>query len=147
MKLKKQGGQFNTYNAELTYGEILVLRNALAKSPGMGPEADEMLEGFAWYLDKMPEPGEEGDKKEGTSDNPNVAKEKADDALSPMLLEPAPGEEDHEEDHEEESPEDKRGEVHSTDDDETLADRFKAVPGVTKKDKDKELELPEPPSE
>lgn len=133
MKLKKQSGQFNTYSAELTYGEILVLRNALAKSPGMGPEADEMLEGFNWYLDKMPEPGEEGDKTEGTSDNPNMAKDKADDALSPMLLEPAPGDEGEE------------GEGRP--DEDTLADRFKEVPGVGKKAEKEEMELPEPPSE
>ena len=149
MKLKKQSGQFNTYSSELTYGEILVLRNALAKSPGMGPEADEMLEGFNWYLDKMPEPGEEGDKKEGTSDNPNMAKDKADDALSPMLLEPAPGEEG------EEGPKGKKGEdgeegeegqeAPPEDGEETLKDRFKEVPGVNKRDK--EMELPEPPSE
>jgi hypothetical protein len=125
MKLKKQAGQFNTYSAELTYGEILVLRNGLQNSPGMGPEADEMLEGFNWYLEKMPEPGEEGDKKEGTSDSPNMAKDKADDALSPMLLEPAPGQEDTV------AGEDDR-------DEETLADRL----GVNAE----EEELPEPPT-
>jgi hypothetical protein len=125
MKLKKQAGQFNTYSAELTYGEILVLRNGLQNSPGMGPEADEMLEGFNWYLEKMPEPGEEGDKKEGTSDSPNMAKDKADDALSPMLLEPAPGQEDTV------AGEDDR-------DEETLADRL----GVNTE----EEELPEPPT-
>jgi hypothetical protein len=130
MKLKKQAGQFNTYSAELTYGEILVLRNALNKSPGMGPEADEMLEGFNWYLDKMPEPGEEGDKKEGISDNPNMAKDKADDALSPMLLEPAPGQE-------EEEIAGAEREVAS--DEETLADRL----GVAAEE---EEELPEPPT-
>lgn len=123
MKLKKQAGQFNTYSAELTYGEILVLRNALQKSPGMGPEADEMLEGFNWYLEKMPEPGQEGDKKEGTSDNPNMAKSEADDALSPMLLEPAPGQEEEE----------------IAKDEETLADRL----GVAATE---EEELPEPPT-
>tara|TARA_R110000868_G_scaffold18096_3_gene78425 strand:+ start:618 stop:1013 length:396 start_codon:yes stop_codon:yes gene_type:complete len=130
MKLKKQAGQFNTYSAELTYGEILVLRNGLQKSPGMGPEADEMLEGFNWYLEKMPEPGEEGDKKEGTSDNPNMAKDKADDALSPMLLEPAPGQE------EEEMVAGEEGNVAK--DEETLADRL----GVNAE----EEELPEPPT-
>jgi hypothetical protein len=124
MKLKKQAGQFNTYSAELTYGEILVLRNALQKSPGMGPEADEMLEGFNWYLEKMPEPGQEGDKKEGTSDNPNMAKSEADDALSPMLLEPAPGQEEEE----------------IAKDEETLADRL----GVAATEE--EEELPEPPT-
>lgn len=137
MKLKKQSGQFNTYSAELTYGEILVLRNALAKSPGMGPEADEMLEGFNWYLDKMPEPGEEGDKKEGTSDNPNMAKDKADDALSPMLLEPAPGED--------EASEEPAKSNEEPGEEETLADRFKNVPGVNKGSEDEE-EFPEPPT-
>ena len=130
MKLKKQAGQFNTYSAELTYGEILVLRNGLQNSPGMGPEADEMLEGFNWYLEKMPEPGEEGDKKEGTSDNPNMAKDKADDALSPMLLEPAPGQE------EEEMVAGEEGNVAK--DEGTLADRL----GVNAE----EEELPEPPT-
>ena len=130
MKLKKQAGQFNTYSAELTYGEILVLRNGLQNSPGMGPEADEMLEGFNWYLEKMPEPGEEGNKKEGTSDNPNMAKDKADDALSPMLLEPAPGQE------EEERVAGEEGNVAK--DEETLADRL----GVNAE----EEELPEPPT-
>ncbi len=123
MKLKKQAGQFNTYSAELTYGEILVLRNGLQKSPGMGPEADEMLEGFNWYLEKMPEPGQDSDKKEGTSDNPNMAKSEADDALSPMLLEPAPGQEEE-----------------IAQDEETLADRL----GVAATEE--EEELPEPPT-
>ena len=107
-----------------------MLRNGLQNSPGMGPEADEMLEGFNWYLEKMPEPGEEGDKKEGTSDNPNMAKDKADDALSPMLLEPAPGQE------EEEKVAGEEGEVAR--DEETLADRL----GVNSE----EEELPEPPT-
>jgi hypothetical protein len=145
MKLKKQSGQFNTYSAELTYGEILVLRNALAKSPGMGPEADEMLEGFNWYLEKMPEPGEEGDKKEGTSDNPNLAKDKADDSLSPMLLEPAPGDEPTEGDGGDEGTKGPSGRDDEGDegDEETLADRLKDVPGVKGSDED---ELPEPPT-
>lgn len=140
MKLKKQNGQFNTYSAELTYGELLLLRNALHKSPGMGPEADEMLEGFNWYLDKMPEPGEDTDTKDGMSNTPNMAKDKADDALSPMLLDPAPGDE-------EDSKED--DDTRSHDDEETLADKFKDVPGVSDKDKNVEDsdELPEPPSE
>ncbi len=89
-----------------------------------------MLEGFNWYLDKMPEPGEEGDKKEGISDNPNMAKDKADDALSPMLLEPAPGQE-------EEEIAGAEREVAS--DEETLADRL----GVAAEE---EEELPEPPT-
>jgi len=127
MKLKKQAGQFNTYSAELTYGEILVLRNGLKNSPGMGPEADEMLAGFNWYLEKMPEPGEEGDKKDGTTNTPNMAKEEADDSLSPMLLEPAPGQEEEEEVK-------RKGEM--ADDEETLADRL----GVAAE------ELPEPPT-
>ena len=54
-----------------------------------------------------------------------MAKDKADDALSPMLLEPAPGQEDTA------SEEDDRGE-------ETLADRL----GVNTE----EEELPEPPT-
>ena len=130
MKLKKQSGQFNTYSAELTYGEILVLRNSLQKSPGMGPEADEMLEGFNWYLDKMPEPGEEGDKGEGISNSPNKAKDEADDALSPMLLEPAPGQE-------EEAVAKEERDIAS--DEETLADRLGSI-GT------EEEELPEPPT-
>ena len=133
MKIKKTSGQYNTYSAELTYGELLHLRDALAQSPGMGPEADEMLEGFNWYLEKMPEPGEEGDKKEGTSDNPNMAKDKADDALSPMLLEPAPGQEEEEK---------VAGEEDSVaKDEETLADRL----GVNAEEEEEE-ELPEPPT-
>lgn len=127
MKIKKTTGQYNTYGAELTYGELLHIRDALAANPGMGPEADEMLEGFNWYLEKMPEPGEESDKKEGTSDNPNMSKDKADDALSPILLEPAPGQEDN-----------TVGEEGKVDPDETLADRL----GINSE----EDELPEPPT-
>lgn len=136
MKLKKQSGQFNTYSAELTFGEILTLRNALVRSPGIGPEADEMLEGFNWYLDKMPQPGEEPEKKDGTADSPNLAKDKADDSLDPMVLEPAPGEESPRK----ATPENEDLPLPPEDgDEETLADRL-----PVKKSKEDD-ELPEPP--
>ena len=143
MKLNKDKANFNIYKAEFTYGEILIIRDALANTPGMGPEADEMLEGFSWYLQKMPEPGEEGDKKEGTSDGPNMAKAQADDALSPMLLEPAPGQEDEESGP---TPPQEKDEP-AGEDEETLGDHL-GVKAEKKapKGEDEGEELPEPPS-
>jgi hypothetical protein len=136
MKISKDKSNFNVYKAELSYGELLMWRDALAKSPGMGPEADEILRGLDFYLNRVPEPGEEPESKDGTSDNPNQAKSAADDALAAMTLPEAPGE-DSAKPEGDQQPAKKEG-----DDDETLGDHLNA----NKKEPKEEEELPEPPT-
>jgi hypothetical protein len=92
MKISKDKANFNTYKAELTYGELITIRNAMQHHTGQGPEADEILSGLQWYLEKMPEPGEEPEGS-GESNTPNMAKTAADDALDGLVLDPPPGEE------------------------------------------------------
>jgi hypothetical protein len=139
MKLKKQAKEFNTYTAEFTYGELKLLQTALHQSPGLGPEADEMLEGFSFYLDKMPEPGEEPESKE-TSNTPDMQGDMARDSLEPIELDAPPGDGPAEEPETTPNPE-----GDDDDGDETLADRLPMKRGEKKDEPD--MELPEPPSE
>lgn len=91
MELKKKPDQYATYTATLSYGELLAIRDALTASPGEGPVADEILGAINYYVEKLPQPGEDPEKGD-TSNNPSLSKEKADTALDGMELEPPPGE-------------------------------------------------------
>ena len=93
MKIKKDDANFDIYRMEITYGELLTIKNALESAPGIGPEADEILQGLGWYIEKIPGPGEEADKGEGSANSPDLPKSQADDALDGIeLLPAAPGE-------------------------------------------------------
>lgn len=141
MKISKDKANFNTYKAELTYGELITIRNAMQHHTGQGPEADEILSGLQWYLEKMPEPGEEPEGS-GESNTPNMAKTAADDALDGLVLDPPPGEESGQD----ESPgrDDQSGEQEQEQDQEPRGE----TPGdAGDEDEDESKVLPEPPKE
>lgn len=138
MKISKDKANFNTYKAELTYGELITIRNAMQHHTGQGPEADEILSGLQWYLEKMPEPGEEPEGS-GESNTPNMAKTAADDALDGLVLDPPPGEESERG----ESPE--REDQSGEQDQEPRGETPSAETGD--EDEDESKVLPEPPKE
>src|ERR1044071_610437 len=86
---------WNTYRAELSFGQLIAMRDALAKDHA-NPVADEMYQELNFFLDALPKPGEEIDKdsKEavGTSTRPAGADEL--DSLDIDKELPMPGEED-----------------------------------------------------
>lgn len=103
---------------------------------GQGPEADEILSGLQWYLEKMPEPGEEPEGS-GESNTPNLAKTAADDALDGLVLDPPPGEES-------DAP---QGHDEQPGDDEPAPHSEPPSKGSDSNDEDEDQVLPEPPKE
>lgn len=93
MQITKPKESFNMYKAEFSYAELQIMARALQSTPGLGPEADEMLKGFEFYFDKLPQPGEDPKPKE-TTNSPDMAKSAADQALDPMLLDEPPGDQE-----------------------------------------------------
>lgn len=86
MEIKKVSGGFNSYRAELSYGELQAIAAALEKSH-FGPVADELYSGLRFYLDKLPRPGEdEDDDKEGDS-GPKDIRSLANELRTPDELE------------------------------------------------------------
>lgn len=49
------------YRLTVTRAELDALRDGLVSAPG--PEADEMLHGINWYVDRLPKPGQSKDDK------------------------------------------------------------------------------------
>ena len=66
MQITKVNGSFNEYKLEISYAELLAIRDALARSHA-GPVGDELYSGIVWYIDKLPPPGveEEDEEEEG----------------------------------------------------------------------------------
>ena len=62
MKLKKVANLFDTYSAELSYGELLAIRDALAKDH-CGPLCDELNASIQFFVDRLPGPGDEDSGK------------------------------------------------------------------------------------
>jgi len=85
MKLNKSNSEYNVYRAEVSYGELLAIRNALQVSNDVSPEVDEMIAGMNFYLDRLPKPGEDATKKDGEAPGET-------DQFQGMELEPPPGE-------------------------------------------------------
>ena len=70
MKIKKEEAAFNTYKLDLSYGELLAIRDAL-EAKHAGVVADEVYAGLNWYLERLPKPGEEEeDEKEEKATEP-----------------------------------------------------------------------------
>lgn len=90
MKIKKEANSFNTYRAEFNANELRILYTHLQANPGQGPDEEEMLQGFKYFFDRLPAPGE--DTSPGKASNsPSPGADAAKDALSPMELEEPPG--------------------------------------------------------
>jgi hypothetical protein len=58
MKIKKLKGTYNDYSLELSYGQIMAIRNALGQEHA-DPVSDELYMELGWYLDNIPGPGED----------------------------------------------------------------------------------------
>ena len=56
MKIKKVSDTFNTYSVELSFGQLVAMRNALEKDHS-DPLSDEIYAEINWYLQNVPGPG------------------------------------------------------------------------------------------
>jgi hypothetical protein len=61
VKIEKTKNLVNTYKCELSYGQLIAMRNGLAMQHA-DPVADEMHYELSVYLDMLPRPGEEKGK-------------------------------------------------------------------------------------
>jgi len=68
MELSKSDKHYNKYRAELSYGELVRLRDLL-QPDNSNPIDDEMFNALDWYIKRLPQPGETKDdlkaKEEG----------------------------------------------------------------------------------
>jgi hypothetical protein len=62
MKIDKIKDQVNGYKCELSFGQLVAIKNALAQRHA-DPISDELFFELSTYLDMLPQPGEE--KKDG----------------------------------------------------------------------------------
>lgn len=69
MDISKVNGSFNEYKLELSYNELVAIRDALSKHHA-GPIADELYSGVLWYLDKLPPPGVEEEDEDDDEKSP-----------------------------------------------------------------------------
>ena len=101
MKIKKIKGTYNDYSLELSFGQILAIRNALGTEHS-DPVSDELFAELGWYLDNIPGPGEDEEdlKKEEEAAASGLGSPEAEgQPLGPNTddLLPMPGEEGGEE--------------------------------------------------
>lgn len=57
MKIKKIKATYNDYDVELSFGQLLAIKNALATDHS-DPLSDELYAELEWYLSNIPGPGE-----------------------------------------------------------------------------------------
>ena len=76
MKIKKVEKQFNTYAVELSYGQLVAIRNALEQDHS-NPLADEGYAEINWYLQNVPGPGEDQSTFDAERDAAKKTKEEA----------------------------------------------------------------------
>lgn len=58
MKIKKVKGTYNDYSLEMSFGQLLAIKNALGADHA-DPVADELYAELDWYLTNIPGPGED----------------------------------------------------------------------------------------
>jgi hypothetical protein len=76
-KLKFDGmDSFNDYGVELSYGQLVAIRNALEKDHS-DPLSDEILAELNYYLDNVPGPGESTDEFKAERDAAKKTKDEA----------------------------------------------------------------------
>lgn len=96
MKIKKIKGTYNDYQVELSFGQIMAIRNALGQDHA-DPVSDELFAELGWYLDNIPGPGEDEEdlkKAEEAGESGMASPEAAEQPLNPTAddLLPMPGE-------------------------------------------------------
>lgn len=97
MEIKKKKQTFNTYVCEISFGQLVAIKNAMAKEHS-DPLADELYSELTWYLDNVPGPGEseEDIKKEEEAAETGLASPEAEGQplkANADELVPSPGEE------------------------------------------------------
>ena len=86
-KLKFDGmDSFNDYGVEMSYGQLVAIRNALEKDHS-DPLSDELYAELNYYLQNVPGPGESSDEFKAERD---AAKKTKDEAGEPVSGETAP---------------------------------------------------------
>lgn len=90
MKIKKMKfdgmDSFNDYQVELSYGQLVAIRNALEKDHS-DPLSDELYAELNYYLQNIPGPGESSDEFKAERD---ASKKTQDQAGEPVTGEDAP---------------------------------------------------------
>jgi hypothetical protein len=81
MKIKKVEKQFNTYAVELSYGQLVAIRNALEQDHS-NPLADEGYAEINWYLQNVPGPGEDQEDFKAERDAAKKTKDEAGEEIS-----------------------------------------------------------------
>lgn len=71
VKIKKQNDTYDTYQVEISMGQLLNIRDAL-RSAHANPVADEMLKEIDWYLAEIPGPGETKDDMDAAKNGAEV---------------------------------------------------------------------------
>lgn len=80
IQMKKSKGTFNTYQLELSYGQIVAIQQAL-RDKHDDPIADDLMAMFDYYMKELPGPGEDEEK---LKDREQAAKAAEDDFPIPM---------------------------------------------------------------
>ena len=81
MKIKKVSDTFNTYSVELSFGQLVAMRNALEKDHS-DPLSDEIYAEINWYLQNVPGPGEDQEAFKAERDAAKKTKDEAGDEVS-----------------------------------------------------------------
>lgn len=97
MKIKKLKDTYGDYSLEISFSQLVAIKNALATDHA-DPVSDEMYAELAWYLQNIPGPGEsEEDLKQAEEaaetgmDSPEAAENPLKTSSADEFL-PAPGE-------------------------------------------------------
>jgi hypothetical protein len=72
IQLKKKSGTYNTYNIQLSYGQIEAIRQAL-EADHANPIGDELKALFDYYINTIPGPGEEEDDVKAREEQAAIA--------------------------------------------------------------------------
>ena len=92
MRIKKISDTFSDYRVELSFGQLVAIRDALEQSHA-DPMSDEMYQEINYYLSQVPGPGEdETEKKQSTEGLPTEDGAPNDTEMEANKLVPPPDE-------------------------------------------------------
>lgn len=74
IQMSKAKGTYNTYKLELSYGQIMAIRQAL-EAKHDDPIADELLAMFDYYMRELPGPGEDEEAAKKQSEDAKAAED------------------------------------------------------------------------
>lgn len=67
MKIKKQNNTYNTYSVEISWGQLMGIKDAL-ENDHADPVKDEMYQEISWYMENVAGPGEDEDEFKANKD-------------------------------------------------------------------------------